>query len=311
MQLIFGHGRPAIGRLLFGRALFHVLGQLVHVIIHGLPHLVHQLLNFLRARPAPDRLGQPFLRALQPLLGIVEIALLNHQRDLPQLLGHLVAQFRRQAARLCLQPPHGHPQPQPGLLVGDHALRRMGDGAQDLHRARGIGARPHQIAPHLDQGRGDGVKEPLAGQRHRNRLGNAFLPRRIHSGKGQRHRQIGQHRLRQIIHQRADELFTLALARQGQVQHHRGHIGRIGGQTKAAVHLVEIQRNGHLTARDAIVVADLKLLLETPAPLAPDLTLGADGGGAVGGQGNLPFSPARSFDGQPAALHQHEILHGF
>ena len=134
------------------------------------------------------------------------------------------------------------------------------------------------------------------------------MARRITRRKGQRHWQIGQNRLRQIIDQRADKLLTVALARQGQVQHHRGHIGRIGGQTKAAVNLVEIQRNRHLTARDSVIIADLELLLEPPAPLTANLTLGSDRRRAVRSQGNLPLPPARPFDRELAALHQHEIL---
>jgi pimeloyl-ACP methyl ester carboxylesterase len=42
------------------------------------PHLIHQLLNFLRRSPAPDCLGQPILRALKPLFGVVQIALFHH-----------------------------------------------------------------------------------------------------------------------------------------------------------------------------------------------------------------------------------------
>ena len=92
-----------------------------------LPELLHQFLDFLVRRALFQRLRQPFLGGAQSPLCIGEIAVLDAQRDVPQLRRHAVACASRCFA---LQAPVGGPQTQEDLQVLDEALHTLLDERQ-------------------------------------------------------------------------------------------------------------------------------------------------------------------------------------
>ena len=68
LQLVLRHLNAGLifGCLLIGVAL-RLFGQLFHIVVQSLTHLVHQLLNFIGISPVADGLIQPVLRAAQAL----------------------------------------------------------------------------------------------------------------------------------------------------------------------------------------------------------------------------------------------------
>ena len=111
---ILGHIR-LIRAALIGLGL---LGEHPHVIIGGVAQFLHQLGDFLVRGTVAHRLGEPFLRAAQPLARIGQRAVLQLHRQIPhrqrQLVLHLVGQPDHLQR---IQPPDDRPQPQIGRLV--------------------------------------------------------------------------------------------------------------------------------------------------------------------------------------------------
>ena len=77
-----------IGAILAG---FGILGELLHVVIHRLAQLLHQLGNLGVAGTLAHRLGQAFLGLAQPFQRVIQIADLKGHCGIPQDLGHLIA----------------------------------------------------------------------------------------------------------------------------------------------------------------------------------------------------------------------------
>ncbi len=90
--------------------------ELIEELRQRLPQLLHQALDLLVRRAVAQRLLQPVLCGAQGALGVGEIAVLDAQRDVPQLRYHAVADGARV---LALQAPIGRPQPQEDLQIVD------------------------------------------------------------------------------------------------------------------------------------------------------------------------------------------------
>ena len=109
-----------------------LLAQLLEELRQRLPQLLHQALDLLVRGALLDGLGQALLGGLQRTLGIGEIAVLDAQGDVPQLLDDAVADRAR--GRL-LQAVEDGAQAEIDLQVLDEFLglqRQRLDGAGDL-----------------------------------------------------------------------------------------------------------------------------------------------------------------------------------
>ena len=70
-------------RILRHRVLQRFLGKLAHELVHRLPQLLHQPVDFLVARAILKRITQPFLCLAQPALGFRQIPELDSKGNLP------------------------------------------------------------------------------------------------------------------------------------------------------------------------------------------------------------------------------------
>ena len=94
LQVILTHLHATFCHLLIvleGAVAHVLLGQLVHVILRGVPQFLHQLGDFLVRGAVLHRLRQPLLRALQPLKRIVQVTVFQQQGKVPQCLRDIVA----------------------------------------------------------------------------------------------------------------------------------------------------------------------------------------------------------------------------
>ena len=67
----------------------HVAGlllKLLHVVVERLPQLLHELLDLLLGGTVLERLGELVLRVAQRAFGVGEVAVLDPQRDVPELV---------------------------------------------------------------------------------------------------------------------------------------------------------------------------------------------------------------------------------
>ena len=89
------------------RLVLRLLGQLLQELRQRLPQLLHQLLDFLVRGALLERLLQALLGGAQAALGIGQVAVLDAQRNVPQLGDDAVAPGARAVA---LQAPIGRAQ---------------------------------------------------------------------------------------------------------------------------------------------------------------------------------------------------------
>ena len=92
VQLVLRHLHSGAVLRGFGIVLGPVLfGLLTHVIVQRVLHFLHQIVDLGRCGPVLDGFVHPVLGAFQPFQRRGEVAFLDHQGNLPQLFGHLVA----------------------------------------------------------------------------------------------------------------------------------------------------------------------------------------------------------------------------
>ena len=143
------------------RLVLRLLGELLQELRQRLPQLLHQLLDFLVRGALLERLLQALLGGAQGALGVGQVAVLDAQRDVPQLRDDAVAPGARAVA---LQAPIGRAQAQEHLQVLDELLglqRQRVEGAGHLRAvARVLG----QTAPLLDDGARQRLAEAPLGQ---------------------------------------------------------------------------------------------------------------------------------------------------
>ena len=172
-------------------ARFGIFGELLHVVIHRLAQLLHELGDFFVAGTLAHRLRQAFLGLAQPVERVVEVADLQLHRGIPQDLGHLVAGFRRECVDRAFQPPDRAADLQKDTLI----KACFGVPCHCAQESRGAGrvfARPQDIAAHFDQRIGQGIEEPPPRQARNLIADSADLARRIGDRQHQRDGKIGQ-----------------------------------------------------------------------------------------------------------------------
>ena len=98
VEILRRHHLVAAGALRLLLLTFGLLAQLLEELRQRLPQLLHQALDLLVGGALLDGLGQALLGGLQRTLGVGEIAVLDAQRDVPQLLDDAVADRRAWSA---------------------------------------------------------------------------------------------------------------------------------------------------------------------------------------------------------------------
>ena len=147
-------------------------GELAQELVHGLPQLGHQLVDFLVGRVVLQRLLQRFLRLAQPLLGGGQVAVLDGQRHVPQIVGDV--------AQLLVAPGHHQPRAsghdaQIVRRVLERVLGPQRDRVDQVeHVGLAVGVEREDLAL-LDDRPGERVGEDLLRHDERLRLARCFL----------------------------------------------------------------------------------------------------------------------------------------
>ena len=257
LQLVLAefHGVGIALGLLLVLVAHRLLRKLLHVVLHRLAQLVHQLGDFLFRRTVAERVRQPVLRPAQSFAGIRERAVLDQQCGLPEHVGNYVpVLWRESVLGHVAHAPDCHAGHQVGGAVGEQVLGRMGDGAQHLVDAAPVLDRPEEVAALFDDGARQRVEEPAAGQDHRVHRRLSGLTGGVLDGECDVHRQADPGMLRQVLDQRLLDLVQIARQRQRQVEDNLLARLGLGGQPVAAVDLVEGKRDAGLAGFDGIVV---------------------------------------------------------
>ena len=95
LDVLRRHELAAAIHALHRRLVLRLLGELLHELRQRLTQLLHELLDLLVRRAVLQGLRQALLGGAQGALGIGEIAVLDAQRDAPQLRRHAVARALR------------------------------------------------------------------------------------------------------------------------------------------------------------------------------------------------------------------------
>ena len=216
------------------------------------------------------------MRAHHAVFGVVQLAVFDHQRDFPELLGDFIAGFRGQGFGFGIQTfDHGF-QAVVGFIIGKDVVGLVGYGFQDLQRGGGVGARPQDVAAHLDQGIRQWVEKAFARQDQVQRVCGARVACGVGDGIGDGDGQVRQHGFGQIIDQGGFDVSAAAFERQRQVEGDGGDGFGVGFQTVGAGDGGEVQRDGDFAFGDAVVILRRELLFEAAFAVAGDLGGGGD-----------------------------------
>ena len=165
------------------------LGIFLQEIVEGLAQLLRQLLDLLGAGALLQRLAQLLLRRLELALGIGQVAFLDPEGDLPQIVddaAQLVV-----AARLAQARPGGsQAEIGPGVL-GEHVGRDHQGVERVDHGGLGIGVEA-KLAALLDEGAGERLDEGPARQARLLRLAQALVAGIVARHQGHRDRRAGE-----------------------------------------------------------------------------------------------------------------------
>ena len=254
----------------------HLLGKFAHVAVHRLAQFLGQTRKLLLVRAALHGLLQTVLRGPELTLGVGEVAILQDDRELPQIIHHLE---------------------QPGIVarapefLGDEAQAQIG--ARFLHvfgrldhqrverrlHAPTVGDIKDQPAAHLDQRPGERLVEGALRQCHLARLGNALLAGIVARGQGHLHQSAGPGMFGEF--ERGLEVGLAAdIARIGQ-----GQPRRRDQRARARTGCLRDRAEGGLDRGDAVIIPRAVGDRELAAlPRLRRLCHG-DGGGAVGHHG--------------------------
>jgi hypothetical protein len=282
------------------------------VVVGRRPQLVHQLLDLFRRGAVPHGLGQPLLRPLEPFARVAERAVLEQHGEVPQGGGDLLLFLGGHGAAVGdpVEAADRVAQPQVDLAVGEELLGAVRHGPQDLRHAAGVGGGPQDVAPLLDEGAGHGLEEAPARQRHGGGFGRGLLPRGVAHGEGERHGEVGEGVLGQVLDELLLELRAVAAEGHGEVEDQG--LARVGvhGEAVAAVHGRKVQRHGRGAGLDAVVVGGREGLGHLAHRVGLDGAGQPHGGGRVGQEGHVPLRAPRPLDGEPAGLDHLEDLLG-
>ncbi len=148
---------------------FHcLLGQRLHVFLHGVPQFLHQLGDFLVGGTLFERIGQGLLRIAQATVRQRQVAVLDAERDFPEMIGGIaqhvvvVGHFHAAAGRL---------QQKVMGQVRDVLVRTDHDGIIEVKRPGELVGIKGKDLPLLGNGAGQRLEELTARKHHI--LGNA------------------------------------------------------------------------------------------------------------------------------------------
>ncbi len=154
------------------RVLHRLLGQRLHELLHGLAQFLHQARDLLVGRIVLQRILQRLLGVAQAALGQRQIAVLDAERDLPEIIGGaaqhvvIIGEGQTGAGR-----PHGEEMRD----IGDRLVGAGGERVVQLQRAgHAVGVEGEDLALFGD-GAGQRLIEALGRQDHLLRLAAAFL----------------------------------------------------------------------------------------------------------------------------------------
>ena len=288
-----------------------LLGQLPHVILRRLAQLLHQLGDLLIRGAVLHRLRQPLLRPAQPFERIRQVAILEQHRQIPHRGGQFVTLRTGHAGGgKALEPALDGTHPQVGHGRPEKTFGTVGDGTQDHCRVAGIAARPQERPALVDDGGGERIEKPAAGQRRGQGLWRAGLVAVVDDPQLDGDRQVGPGMLREILDQSLVERRPRAGNRQR--QWHPDRRARLGldGQAMAAVDLGQIEPDGGLAGADAVIVLGLEGQGHLAARGGGDLVDHAHLRGGVCGERDLPVTAARAVDHQRPGLAHLKALRG-
>ena len=295
-----------IGAVTAGLGLFR---QHPQIVVGRLAQFLHQFGDFLVRGAVAHGLCQPLLRAPQPFARVGQTPVFQLHRQFPQRIHNLgLALFGQAEFRHAVQTPCDRPHPQIDRLAGKEPFGAVGHSLQDLHDTRRILVRPHQVAPLFDDSARQGLKEPPARQDDLFHRALRRLSRRIGDLQLDRHRQVRQRVLAQIVDQQVLEIRPVAVERHGQIQHQwRNRIG-IDRQPVPPVDGCQIQRDGRLPALDPVIVRGREGLRQLSHRVGLDRAGERDAGRRIGDGCDGPCGFGRAGNGQIAGLRDREHL---
>ena len=175
-------------RHLLRRLPFGLAGELLHELVERLAQLVHEPLDLFVGGALLKRLGEVLLGFTHTPLGFGEIAVLEAQRDVPELIDHALHAGARAVAH---KPPVGGAQAEIGMTIGEETVRLHSnrvEADQDLIAIAGI---LDQAAALLDDRPRDRVLEAPLRQNEFDRRTLADLPGLILGGQHHAYAQSG------------------------------------------------------------------------------------------------------------------------
>jgi hypothetical protein len=184
----------------------------------------------------------------------------------------------------------------------------VADGAEHLRDAPGVVAVPQEVPALFDDGGGQRVEEPAAGEDDGFRLARPGLPEGVLDRQRQTDGKPRPWVLRHILDQDLAEPGALARDRHRQVEAQRLPRLGLGGQPVTAVDRVEVELDQRAARHHAVVVTGLEGLAHLARHRPLDRPVEDDLGGGVRNDGQLPGAAARALDGEPAVPRDLEGL---
>ena len=192
--------RVAVERPRHLRVLAQLLGQRLHELVERRAKLVHQLLDLFVGGAALQRLAQRILRRAKLLLGLGDVAVLEHHRHRPQPRHHVAQRVVVLGAR---ELPVDRAQPEIDVGLRDEPLRRDRQRIErHQHMVLGVGVE-REIAALLDQRARQRLGERPLRQPHLLRRRAAFVVALVAGDQRHRHVDAGPRMLGQILGGRA------------------------------------------------------------------------------------------------------------
>ncbi len=246
------------------RILPHLLGQRLQEFVERRAQFLGQLLDFVFARTALQRLTQSFLRRAQRRFGVGNVAVLEPDRHVPQP-HHDIAQ--RVVGPGAGQLPVDRAQSQIDRSFDLEDFRRDGERVERGQHLRLGFAIEREIAALFDQGARHRLGERPLGQPHVERLGAAFIAAFVGGAERQRDVGAGPGMFGEIAQGLGDA------ASGARLRQHQRHVGRAVERTRGLGSRIGIgglrrlQREIGARFGDAVIVLDLVIQHQRTAQL--------------------------------------------
>ena len=243
------------------------------------------------------------------LAGVGKGAILKLDRQIPQGLHDLcLVLVRYPVAVELVQPLDDKAQAQIGGLIGEQRVRLVGNGAQHLHDAAGVGPAPHQIAALFYNRLGDRLEKAAPRKGHRLCWRACGLACRVSYGQRQRDGQVRQFMLGQVVDQKFVKVAAVTAEWHRQIQHHRINRVRVHRQAIAAINRAEVQRECRRAAFNAVIVRGGEGLVQLSHCVGFNRGGQSDIGGGVGQYADVPHRAVRPVNGDLPRLRDAKAL---